>query len=110
MQRNIAAVDTTLAHLFPVPIGTDRDQRRTGRRPTVANDVTDFVQRVTARILAGEGDLLPVSALPPDGTFPTGTVPRREAHDRHRDPDLGSRTCASTAASARSSARTPRSG
>ncbi len=29
---------------------------------------------MTARILAGEGDLLPVSALPPDGTFPTGTA------------------------------------
>ena len=37
-------------------------------------DATDFVQRVTARMLAGEGDLLPVSALPVDGTFPTGTA------------------------------------
>ena len=36
-------------------------------------DVPDFVERVTAMILAGQGDLLPVSALPPDGTFPTGT-------------------------------------
>src|SRR5690606_17021795 len=35
--------------------------------------VPDFVERVTARILAGEGDLLPVSALPIDGTFPTAT-------------------------------------
>ena len=37
-------------------------------------DAPDFVQRVTARLLAGQGDLLPVSALPPDGTFPTGTA------------------------------------
>jgi pyruvate-ferredoxin/flavodoxin oxidoreductase len=72
VQRNIDAVDTTLAHLFPVPVGASVTAT-TGRRPTVANDVTEFVQRVTARILAGEGDLLPVSALPPDGTFPTGT-------------------------------------
>jgi len=34
----------------------------------------DFVQRVTAQILAGRGDLLPVSALPVDGTFPAGTA------------------------------------
>jgi pyruvate-ferredoxin/flavodoxin oxidoreductase len=73
VQRNIAAVDTTLAHLFPVPIGSSVTATAS-RRPTVANDVTEFVQRVTARILAGEGDLLPVSALPPDGTFPTGTA------------------------------------
>ena len=33
----------------------------------------DFVQRVTAMMLDGKGDLLPVSALPVDGTFPTGT-------------------------------------
>lgn len=72
VQRNIDAVDTTLAHLFPVPVG-DSATAVAHRRPTVGSDVTEFVQRVTARILAGEGDLLPVSALPPDGTFPTGT-------------------------------------
>ena len=38
--------------------------------PTAA---PDFVQRVTAMMLDGKGDLLPVSALPVDGTFPTGT-------------------------------------
>ena len=57
-----------------------------------ASDVTEFVQRVTARILAGEGDLLPVSALPPDGTFPTGTsrVEKRTIASRSRSgkPDL----------------------
>ncbi len=72
VQRNIAAVDTTLAQLFPVPVGNSVTAT-THRRPTVGGDVTEFVRRVTARILAGEGDLLPVSALPPDGTFPTGT-------------------------------------
>src|SRR4029079_16858095 len=34
----------------------------------------DFVARVTSRLMAGEGDQLPVSALPVDGTFPTGTA------------------------------------
>ena len=73
VQRNIAAVDTTLARLFAVPIGSTVTATKY-RRPTVSGQVTDFVQRVTARMLAGEGDLLPVSALPPDGTFPTGTA------------------------------------
>jgi pyruvate-ferredoxin/flavodoxin oxidoreductase len=43
------------------------------RRPAVSADAPDFVQRVTARMLSGEGDLLPVSALPADGAFVTGT-------------------------------------
>jgi pyruvate-ferredoxin/flavodoxin oxidoreductase len=34
----------------------------------------DFVQRVTAMMLANKGDLLPVSAFPVDGTWPTGTA------------------------------------
>ncbi|MBT8216547.1 MAG: 4Fe-4S dicluster domain-containing protein, partial [Acidimicrobiia bacterium] len=34
----------------------------------------DFVQRVTGTIISGRGDLLPVSALPVDGTFPTDTA------------------------------------
>jgi len=72
VQRNIEAVDTTLAELFPVPVGTTVTATK-HRRPTLTGAATDFVERVTARMLAGEGDLLPVSALPPDGTFPTGT-------------------------------------
>ncbi|MGZ4791530.1 MAG: pyruvate:ferredoxin (flavodoxin) oxidoreductase [Ilumatobacteraceae bacterium] len=73
VQRNIAAVDTALAELHEVPIGSTVTAAK-HRRPTVTGEVTDFVRRVTARMLAGEGDLLPVSALPPDGTFPTGTA------------------------------------
>ena len=42
-------------------------------RSVSSEDVPAFVERVTARIMAGEGDLLPVSALPVDGTFPTST-------------------------------------
>ena len=42
--------------------------------PPVPADAPDFVQRVTAKMIAGQGDLLPVSALPVDGTFPTDTA------------------------------------
>jgi pyruvate-ferredoxin/flavodoxin oxidoreductase len=52
----------------------DAIERALELRPVTRNDVPAFVERVTARLMAGEGDLLPVSALPVDGTFPTGTT------------------------------------
>jgi pyruvate-ferredoxin/flavodoxin oxidoreductase len=55
----------------PVPASASAEHHR---RPPVLGEVDDFVERVTARLLAGEGDLLPVSALPVDGTFPPGTA------------------------------------
>lgn len=71
--RNLAAVDRALAALAEVPVG-DTVTSTVGLRPPVPEDVPDFVQRVTGRMLAGQGDLLPVSALPVDGTFPSGTT------------------------------------
>src|SRR6266536_2010093 len=71
--RNFAAIDNAVAALsrVDVPAAVTADWHR---RPAVAADAPDFVQRVTARMLEGKGDLLPVSALPVDGTFPTGTA------------------------------------
>jgi len=73
LARNFAAVDAAVDALYAVEVP---DVASTTRRrpPTVAPEAPDFVQRVTARMLAGEGDLLPVSALPVDGTFPTDTA------------------------------------
>ncbi len=70
--RNFAAVDATLANLHPLPIPGKVTSLR-GRIPVVSKAAPDFVQRVTAVMLANHGDLLPVSAFPPDGTWPTGT-------------------------------------
>jgi pyruvate-ferredoxin/flavodoxin oxidoreductase len=73
VERNHAAVDQSLAALHKVAIPTDIGDG--AHRPAVVPEIApDFVQRVTAKMLAGEGDLLPVSALPVDGTFPTGTT------------------------------------
>ncbi len=72
VERNFAAIDGALANLHHVEVPAEA----TGsirRRPAVPAEAPDFVQRVTARMLEGQGDLLPVSALPVDGTFPTGT-------------------------------------
>ncbi|MCL4683376.1 pyruvate:ferredoxin (flavodoxin) oxidoreductase [Myxococcota bacterium] len=73
VQRNLAAVDAALGALHRVETPATADSSRR-RRPLVPPDAPEFVQRVTARLLAGQGDALPVSALPPDGTFPTGTA------------------------------------
>ncbi|HML22747.1 MAG TPA: pyruvate:ferredoxin (flavodoxin) oxidoreductase [Aggregatilinea sp.] len=43
-------------------------------RPPVPANAPDFVKAITGEIIAGRGDLLPVSAIPADGTFPTGTT------------------------------------
>jgi pyruvate-ferredoxin/flavodoxin oxidoreductase len=73
VQRNFAAVDASLANLFPVPTRSAVTSKR-ARPPTVAREAPDFVQRVTAMMAQNKGDLLPVSAFPIDGTWPTGTA------------------------------------
>jgi pyruvate-ferredoxin/flavodoxin oxidoreductase len=72
VQRNFAAIDRSLEHLAHVPVGGVTNDRST--TPPVPEDVPDFVARITARLIAGDGDQLPVSALPVDGSFPTGTT------------------------------------
>src|SRR6266496_4898734 len=70
---NLAAVDKTLAHLHEVKL-PDRVGSRTKVREAVAAAAPQFARRVLGEIIAGRGDRLPVSALPSDGTFPTGTA------------------------------------
>jgi pyruvate-ferredoxin/flavodoxin oxidoreductase len=73
VDRNLSAIDTALQSLQRMPV-PQRVTSSVGLRPPVPAGVPDFVERITGKILAGEGDLLPVSALPVDGTFPTGTT------------------------------------
>ncbi|QDU71084.1 pyruvate:ferredoxin (flavodoxin) oxidoreductase [Mucisphaera calidilacus] len=72
VEKNFAAVDAAVANLHQVEIPEAADAGYEVP-PTVPEEAPDFVQRITAKILAGEGDLLPVSAFPVDGTWPTGT-------------------------------------
>ena len=72
VRRNIAAVDQALAHLRAVPV-PDRVTADHDRPAPVPETAPDFVKRVTAMMIAGHGDRLPVSAFPVDGTWPTGT-------------------------------------
>ncbi|MEO8476042.1 MAG: pyruvate:ferredoxin (flavodoxin) oxidoreductase [Actinomycetota bacterium] len=73
LTRNFAAVDGAIAALHEVAIPADAGEG-SPMMPPVPSAAPDFVQRVTAAMIAGEGDLLPVSALPVDGTFPTDTA------------------------------------
>jgi pyruvate-ferredoxin/flavodoxin oxidoreductase len=72
VQKNFAAVDTTLANLRELKTA---GKQVTGapRPPAVSEAAPEFVKRVTGLMLAGKGDQLPVSAFPVDGTWPTGT-------------------------------------
>ena len=73
IRRNLMAVDATLERLHEVTIPEhDTNDRR--MLPVVPSEAPRFVQDVTAAMMAGKGDLLPVSALPADGTFPSGTA------------------------------------
>ncbi len=72
VQKNFQAVDRTIAHLHEVSV--PQEAPGFARRPTVSAAAPEFVKRVTAVMLAGRGDELPVSALPVDGTWPTGTT------------------------------------
>ncbi|PKU22217.1 pyruvate:ferredoxin (flavodoxin) oxidoreductase [Telmatospirillum siberiense] len=73
VEKNYAAVDQALAHLIelkvPAQVSSTHDLP-----PIVPKNAPDFVQRVTALMLADKGDLLPVSAFPVDGTWPVGTA------------------------------------
>jgi pyruvate-ferredoxin/flavodoxin oxidoreductase len=73
VEQNFAAIDMALKRLAPVEVPKKVTSTKPMRPPVVANG-SDFVNRVTSMIVAGRGDLLPVSALPVDGTFPTGTA------------------------------------
>jgi pyruvate-ferredoxin/flavodoxin oxidoreductase len=73
VQMNLRAVDESLAHLYevevpdavvPIPSGSNGELMR----------APEFVRNVLGEILAGRGDRVPVSALPNDGTYPTGTA------------------------------------
>jgi len=73
VRRNWDAVDSALAALHEVALPA-RVTSVAPIRPAVPAEAPPFVQAVTARMIAGDGDLLPVSALPPDGTYPTATA------------------------------------
>jgi pyruvate-ferredoxin/flavodoxin oxidoreductase len=73
VQKNFAAVDAALDHLVEVQVPAEPTSSRQLRRP-VPLVAPEFVQNVLGPMIVGNGDTLPVSAVPADGTYPTGTA------------------------------------
>ena len=73
VRRNCEVVDQALAHMHEVPVPKAASAKHR-RPPIVSEEAPDFVRKVSAVMLAGKGDLLPVSAFPVDGTWPLGTA------------------------------------
>jgi len=73
VQQNFAAVDHTLAHLFEVKV-PDKVTSTRSMPKLIPDEAPDFVKDVVAKVLVNHGDDVPVSALPVDGTFASGTT------------------------------------
>ncbi len=73
VQMNLKAVDNTLANMYPVTVPSKVDSTMEFL-PPVPVVAPEFVRNVLGEIIAGRGDLLPVSKMPCDGTFPTATA------------------------------------
>ncbi len=112
VQKNFQAVDETLAHMYAVTIpaeeynetlvsvGAVGMQVRSPialpmltRRPPVAAEAPDFVRNVLAPMMIGDGDLLPVSALPDDGTYPSGTAQWEKRNIAEQIPEWDPNIC-----------------
>jgi pyruvate-ferredoxin/flavodoxin oxidoreductase len=76
VQMNLNAVDRTLERLFAVeiPERTVETRNFASLHAPVSGNAPAFVRDVLGKMISGQGDTLPVSALPVDGTFPTGTA------------------------------------
>lgn len=87
---NMKAVDSTLENLFEIPVGPAEGDATSHQ--WVPDNAPPFVRDVLGKIMAREGDDLPVSAMPADGTFPNGTTQYEKRNVCHEvpawDPDV----------------------
>ena len=78
VEFNFKAIDETLQNLFEVTVPEKNIPDKIGAHLKLQENIpvtaTDFVKRVTAEIIAGRGDHIPVSLFPVDGSYPTGTA------------------------------------
>lgn len=75
VRMNLAAVDSTLENLHKVDVPqTISNSKSQIVNPKLIDTASEFIQEVLGKIMVWEGEDLPVSKLPADGTFPTGTA------------------------------------
>ncbi len=92
VEMNWRAVDQTIAKLYEVTV-PDKVSSTIELPPVVPAHAPDFVRDVTAMMIAGRGDELPVSAMPCDGTFPLGTAKWEKRNIAQEIPTWDPQTC-----------------
>jgi pyruvate-ferredoxin/flavodoxin oxidoreductase len=90
--KNLAAVDDTLAHLYEVNLPAKATSTIEMHSP-VTPDAPDFVVNVLGKIILGDGDSLPVSCFPMDGTYPVGTAQYEKRNLAQEIPTWDSSLC-----------------
>jgi len=92
VEKNFAAVDQTLANLFEVKV-PDQSSSAFDLQPPVPAQAPEFVRGVIGPIIQGDGDFLPVSKMPVDGTFPSGTAQWEKRNISLEIPDWDKELC-----------------
>ncbi|MBU4602331.1 pyruvate:ferredoxin (flavodoxin) oxidoreductase, partial [bacterium] len=92
VNTNFAAVDHALANLHEVKIPS-KPNSKLPKHLSVPVEAPEFVQKVTAKIIAEQGDDLPVSVFSPDGTFPSGTTQWEKRNIAQEIPTWDPNTC-----------------
>ena len=92
VQKNFAAVDAALGHLHQVDVPAAATST-IEMLPPVPPQAPEFVQKTLAPIIAGEGDTVPVSAFPVDGTFPVGSTQWEKRNIALEIPEWNEKIC-----------------
>jgi pyruvate-ferredoxin/flavodoxin oxidoreductase len=93
VQKNLQAVDNTLAHLHEVVVANQKANGSGPLLPAITANAPAFVRNVLGTIARGDGDDLPVSAFPKDGTFPTATTQFEKRNLALQIPVWDEKTC-----------------
>jgi pyruvate-ferredoxin/flavodoxin oxidoreductase len=91
VEQNFRAVDASLAELFKVKVG--KVTQKKSNTDHLIEQAPEFVRNVTAKMLAGFGDLIPVSQIPVDGTYPSGTTQWEKRLVAQEVPEWSPETC-----------------
>ncbi|MDR2200676.1 MAG: pyruvate:ferredoxin (flavodoxin) oxidoreductase [Puniceicoccales bacterium] len=93
IQKNFAAVDMTLENLFGLDLSKLHPNSEIYRQPIVAENAPEFVRKSIGKMLANEGNDLPVSAMPVDGLWPTATAQWEKRNIAQEIPQWDSSIC-----------------
>ncbi len=92
LRRNNEAVDLAIRSIQEIKVPA-RAEGTIRKKETVSEKAPQFVREVTARMIAQEGDDIPVSAFQPDGTFPSGTTKWEKRNIAQEIPEWDPDTC-----------------